>query len=91
MNSPPLSQVDAEQREGQAAAHVEERLEGPPAGAVTHDARLGPAAGHVGDAERVGELAAGIATLMTDEVDLDEAGAGLVPRGEGAHRDLAPQ
>jgi len=26
---------------------------------------------------------------MTDEVDLDEAGTGLVPLGEGAHRDLA--
>jgi hypothetical protein len=34
MNSPPLSQVDAEQGHGQAAAHVEERLEGPAAGAT---------------------------------------------------------
>src|SRR5450759_5548161 len=91
MNSPPLSQVDAEQREGQAAAHVEQRLEGPPAGAVTHDAHLGPAAGHVGDAERVGELAAAIAALVADQVDLDEAGLSLVPLGEGAHRDLALQ
>ncbi len=91
MNPPPLSQVDAEQREGQLPTHVEQRLEGPPPGAVAHDARLGPAAGHVGHAERVGELAAGVATLVPDEVDLDEAGPVLVPLGEGAHRDLALQ
>jgi hypothetical protein len=91
MNSPPLSQVDAEQGEGQAGAHVEKRLEGPPAGAVTHHARFGPAAGHVGAAEAVGELAARIAALVADQVDLDEAGAALVPLGEGAHRDLALQ
>lgn len=88
MNSPPLSQVDAEQREGQAAAHVEQRFVGPPAGAVAYDAHLGPATGHIGHAERVGVLAARLAALVTDEVDLDEAGSCLVPLGEGAHRDL---
>src|SRR5450830_818962 len=91
MNSPPLSEsmpsrgTGSDLRTSSSAAKVQRRAR------LAHDAHLGPARGHVGDAQRVGELAAGVAAFVADEVDLDEDGPVLVPLGAGAHRDLAPE
>jgi hypothetical protein len=70
MNSPPSESRPS--GGGQHAAHVEQRLEVPSVGAVAQRPHLGPAGGHIDAVEAGGELAAGIATLRGDEVDLEE-------------------
>ena len=91
MNSEPLSESSPSRRKGSLPRMSLSASMRPLAGAVTHDAGLGPARGDVDGAERVGELAARVAALVADQVDLEEAGPGVIPLGEGAHRDLAPQ
>jgi len=83
--------VETEQRERQTALEQLERLKAPALHLVGHGPHLGPAAGHVGEVEGVAVVATRRAAVVTDEVDLDEAGAALVPLAEGAHRDLAAQ
>ena len=91
MNSRPLSESMPSSGKGQAAAHVQQRREGPPSGAVAHARAPRSSRWRRRCAERVGELTARIAALVGDQVDLEEAGPGLVPLGVGAHRDLALQ
>ena len=89
MNSPPLSESRPSSAKGRLARTSRSASKVQRRARLRTTARLGPAGGHVGGAEAVGELAARIAALVADQVDLQKARPGLVPLGEGAHRDLA--
>src|SRR3954447_20035626 len=52
---------------------------------------LGPARGDIGQDERLHEAAARRRAAVGDQVRLDVAGRRVLPIGEGAHRDAAPE
>jgi hypothetical protein len=81
--------VDTEQGERQDGRYLDHRLVHPPLSLVAQRADLGPAGGHVGQGQGLTELAPGLTPIVPHQIDLEEAGAGLVPLGEGADRDLA--
>src|SRR6185312_9058446 len=83
--------VDPEQRERQCGLDLDQRGEHVPGGLVAHGADFGRPGGDVGDREGVGELAVGVAALMSDQVDFHESWGVLVPVGPGPHRDLRLQ
>ena len=80
--------VDPENRERELGDDLLDRLEHPDRSLVLHRAIDSRACRDVGEGEREAELAARVAPLVADEVDLDEPGFVLVPLGPGADRDL---
>ena len=88
MNSRAVVGVDAEDREGERPAGVLDRLGDADRRLVRHRAVDRPARGDVGHREGEAELPEGVAALVADEVDLDEARDVLVPLRPGADRDL---
>ncbi len=87
MNSEPLSESMPRIGKGKTPG-VLDRLGDPDRRLVRHRAVHRPARRDVGHGEGEAELPEGVPALVADEVDLDEARAGLVPLRPGADRDL---
>ena len=87
MNSRSLTESTSITGNGMIWAGLVQRSDDPLAGLVMHTAVLGPAGRDVGDRERVAVLPDRVAALVTDQVDLNEPGDGVIPLRSGADRD----
>jgi len=80
--------VDPDDRKREDRHDVLEGLEAPLRGLVAHAAVDRPPGCDIGDRERETVLARGVASLVADQVDLDEPGHRVVPLRPGSDRDL---
>jgi len=83
--------IETEERQGQARADA---MDGPPDALLplTPDGlQFDPRGGDVHRAERAQVEALGLRAAVGDEIDLEEAGPGVGPVGEGANRDFVLQ
>jgi len=82
--------VDPLDWERELADHLVERLQHPDGRLVRHRPVDRPAGGDVGGGEGEPDFPGRVATLVADQVDLDELGPGVVPLGPGPHRQEPP-
>jgi len=87
MNSLPVVRIHPQDRERRDPGEVLQRGEHPPPGLVRHRSVLRPAGGDVGDCQGVAVIPNGVATLVPDQVDLDEPGHRVVPLRPRPDRD----
>jgi hypothetical protein len=80
--------VESQQHKGQPATNAFQCSEDVILALARHAHAFGPAAGDDGGDQREQVLASAADAAMSNQVDLQEADALLVPRRPGAHRDL---
>lgn len=83
--------IDPRQGHGHELPSLGHRLNDPVLALVEQRQALRPAGGHIGEHQGIEEGALGVSAAVGHQIDLKEAGLGVIPVGEGTHRDLMLQ